>query len=175
MAPRSKPWFRMQNNSWYVCMAGEQINLGKDKMRASHQFRKLMARPEPKPQVKSQSVAVILDEFLDWVQAERPKSFHSDAGRIDEWWCRRRSACTVPPTAARRSPTAASRCCMTNSSRQTDQTLGFPRVAPPDSQAVIQRIIETPSTPTTSSRRRRNSSEPVESKPYGFDGNAHGT
>jgi integrase len=63
-----KPWFRKFTGTWYVNIGGQQINLGKDKKEAFRQFHEIMAE---KPTVSGEHLAVILDKFLDWTQAER--------------------------------------------------------------------------------------------------------
>ena len=69
MARQPKPWFRKFTKTWYVTIEGEQINLGKDKTEAMQQFHELMANPPKK--LTNEYVVVILDKYLDWVQAHR--------------------------------------------------------------------------------------------------------
>lgn len=75
----AKPWFRSQNDTWYVCHRGKQVPLAKGKRakRAADQaFFRLMAAesaataPTVTPQAESspQPIAVVLDLFLEWVQ-----------------------------------------------------------------------------------------------------------
>lgn len=72
-----KPWFRPSRNTWYVQVNGKQINLGSDEKEAFRKYHEMMARPTaPPPPVAADSVAVILDRFLDWVKEHRaPDTF----------------------------------------------------------------------------------------------------
>ena len=77
-----KPWYRSQNDTWYVCLKGKQVALAKGKRnrRAADQaFFQLMAAeqnpvsasatPLPMPvAVESPEIIVVLDQFLDWAK-----------------------------------------------------------------------------------------------------------
>lgn len=39
----SRPWYRKSKKTWYVCVGGKQVNLGKDKEEALQRFHKMMA------------------------------------------------------------------------------------------------------------------------------------
>ena len=67
MARRPKPWFRKSRQAWFVTLDGVQHNLGPDKKEAYDRFCQLMRHPRQR-RVSSQSLAAIIDEFLDWVQ-----------------------------------------------------------------------------------------------------------
>lgn len=66
-----KPWFRKQTKTWYVQIDGRQYNLGRDKEKADDEFHRLMLNRKT---VTSEHLAVILDKFLTWTEAHRPKS-----------------------------------------------------------------------------------------------------
>lgn len=78
-----RPWYRKQNDTWYVCRNGRQIPLckGKDnKAEAEKAYFQVMAReggllPEP----ISLTVAQACDLFLDWCQRH-------NAARTYEWY-----------------------------------------------------------------------------------------
>lgn len=76
-----KPWYRRQTDTWYVCLRGKQIPLAKgkrSKREADEAFHRLMAmtvldcvppaQAERVTDGRSLEVAVLLDQFLDWVQ-----------------------------------------------------------------------------------------------------------
>ena len=78
-----KPWFRVQTDTWYVCLRGKQIPLAKgkrSKRAAEDAFHRLVYGAEhaaPTPVQTHASgptdgstilIAVLTDEFLDWVQ-----------------------------------------------------------------------------------------------------------
>src|SRR5262245_18766978 len=70
MPHHPKPWFRPARNTWYVQVDGTQTNLGADRGRPFATYRALMAgRKAPPP--RSDSVAALLDRFLEWVQGHR--------------------------------------------------------------------------------------------------------
>lgn len=93
----AKPWYRRQNDTWYVCLRGKQIPLAKgkrSKREADEAFHRLMvvaavdAGPPGHAAIsvgvekgvgvstavgvandgRSLEIAVLLDQFLDWVQ-----------------------------------------------------------------------------------------------------------
>lgn len=75
-----RPWYRSQTDTWYVCLRGKQIPLAKGKKHqraAKAAFYRLMAiEPAQFPlgqssagaPIRDLSVAVLLDDFLEWVQ-----------------------------------------------------------------------------------------------------------
>lgn len=65
-----KPWFRPSRNTWYVTLNGHQINLGQDKTTAFERYKQLLAQPQP-VRASTQSLAVLIDAFLDWTQTHR--------------------------------------------------------------------------------------------------------
>ena len=74
MARPRKLWFRQQTQTWHVQIDGRQHNLGtSDREEAETKYHKLMAeRPEPPT---AEHLVAILDKFLEWVQAEHPRSY----------------------------------------------------------------------------------------------------
>jgi len=87
-----KPWYRTQNDTWYVCLGGKQIPLAKgkrSKREADEAFHRLMASRDghaapvgnasnPTDDGSQILVAVLADQFLDWV--------HLNLNCYD--WCR---------------------------------------------------------------------------------------
>lgn len=65
-----KPWYRPARGVWFVTLDGRQHNLGPDKDEAFDRYKKLLAEPKARA-VASDSLAAIIDAFLDWVQRER--------------------------------------------------------------------------------------------------------
>jgi len=75
-----KPFFRAPRGLWYVQLDGKQINLGPDRDAAFASYHELMARPRPSRRpVATESVAAVLDAFLDWCQLHR-------AARTYKWY-----------------------------------------------------------------------------------------
>lgn len=70
MARAPKPWFRKDRNAWFVTIAGKRHNLGKDRALAFQRFHQLMAEPQ-KQAVRSDSVAALIDLYLEWLQKNR--------------------------------------------------------------------------------------------------------
>ena len=71
MARKPKPWYCKGKKAWYVTINGRQTNLGKAKKQSKKLFYELMARDEPI--IRSDSVTVMFDLFLEWCQKERKK------------------------------------------------------------------------------------------------------
>lgn len=77
MARRPKPWYRKSRQAWFVTLDGVQHNLGPEKKEAYDRFYELMRHPRCR-RVSSQSLAAIIDEFLEWVQRHRsPHSYEA--------------------------------------------------------------------------------------------------
>lgn len=66
-----KPFFRKNRGLWYVQLDGTQHNLGPDRDAAFKAYRDLMAQPAPKPVVRGDHVAGVIDRFLEWVKKNR--------------------------------------------------------------------------------------------------------
>src|SRR5438045_3504304 len=68
----SKPWYRAFNDTWYVCVRGQQVPLAKgkgNKAEAVRAFHRLMAGDTPQTIKASDTrVVTILDLFLDHSQ-----------------------------------------------------------------------------------------------------------
>jgi integrase len=73
MARPPKPWYRKERKSWFVMLNGVQHNLGPDKKEAQRRFHEMMRQPQAK-RVSPQSLAAIIDEFLDWMLHNRASS-----------------------------------------------------------------------------------------------------
>ena len=71
MARRPQPWYRKNRGVWCVTINGTRHNLGPDKDEAFRRFYELMRRPAPQQTVSPQSLASIIDAFLDWVHTHR--------------------------------------------------------------------------------------------------------
>ena len=64
-----KPWHR-QGRGWFVTLDGRQVKLGVKRADALERYQQLMAQPQ-KLAVRSDSLAAIIDVFLEWVQRNR--------------------------------------------------------------------------------------------------------
>ena len=70
MARTPKPWFWKARNGWYVTIDGTRHLLAAEKNAAVTRFHELMAQPQ-KRTVRADSLAVIIDLFLEWCQKHR--------------------------------------------------------------------------------------------------------
>ncbi len=70
MARRPKPWYRKSRGAWFVTLEGVQHNLGLPKNEAFERFYELMREPQQR-KVPSQSLAAIIDAFLEWTEKHR--------------------------------------------------------------------------------------------------------
>ncbi len=70
MAHFPKPFFKKSRGVWYVEINRKQINLGSDRDDAFQRYHRLMGSPREQP-VASDSLAAIIDAFLEWVQRNR--------------------------------------------------------------------------------------------------------
>lgn len=70
MARRPKPWFWKARGAWYVTIGGERHPLGEDKSEAYDRFYALMRQPQ-QCKVRTDSLAAIVDAFLEWVSQNR--------------------------------------------------------------------------------------------------------
>jgi hypothetical protein len=64
-----KPFFRPSRKLWYVQLE-KQVNLGPDRDEAFRRYGELIAKPRP-AKLASDSVAVLMDLFLDWCKQHR--------------------------------------------------------------------------------------------------------
>lgn len=72
----NKIWYWKARGEWCVKVDGKRHRLGPDKDKAEIRFHELMAnRHNPQP-LPSDSLAVALDEFLDWTQKNRAQRTH---------------------------------------------------------------------------------------------------
>ena len=70
MARPPKPWFWKARSGWYVTIDGTRHFLAHDKDAATTRFHELMATPQERV-VRADSLASIIDMFLDWCQKHR--------------------------------------------------------------------------------------------------------
>ncbi len=70
MARTPKPWFR-KNRGWFVTINGKQFNLGRNRKAAFQEFYRIMQQPQEARKLSSQSLAFIIDEYLDFVMKNR--------------------------------------------------------------------------------------------------------
>lgn len=70
MARTPKPWFWKSRKAWYVTIDGTRHFLAREKDAAQARFHQLMAEPQ-KRVVRSDSLAVIVDLFLEWCEKHR--------------------------------------------------------------------------------------------------------
>lgn len=73
-----KPWFRPSRGLWFVTFDGKQHNLGPDEDAAFEKYKALLAKPQ-KRVAPSESVALLIDLFLDWCKKNR-------AGETYRWY-----------------------------------------------------------------------------------------
>lgn len=88
MAHFPKPFFREKRRLWYVQIDGKQLNLGPDKESAFAEYHRLMG--EPKKRVRPEAVALLIDQFLDWVEKHRAHEtyvwYQSRLSEFDKRW-----------------------------------------------------------------------------------------
>ncbi|MBX3451557.1 MAG: hypothetical protein KF777_18495 [Planctomycetaceae bacterium] len=63
-----KPFFRKSRNLRYVQLDGQQHNLGPDREAAFATYHELMGKPRERRTIRADSVAVLVDSFLDFTQ-----------------------------------------------------------------------------------------------------------
>jgi integrase len=73
MAREPKPWYRADRRVWTVTINGKRHNLGPIKKDALDRFKALMQQPR-REKVVADHVAVVIDEFLDWVKRNRSEA-----------------------------------------------------------------------------------------------------
>jgi len=75
MGRTPKPWWREDRQAYYANVRGVCHKLGTSLKQANQVLKDLLRQPETKP-VCSDSVAVILDDFLEWTEQNRsPKTY----------------------------------------------------------------------------------------------------
>ena len=82
MARTPKPWWRKDRQCWCVTIDGRRHSLGPDREAAFQRFHQLMSRPREQRTVQIDSVAGIVDAFLDWTLRNRAK-------RTYDWYLER--------------------------------------------------------------------------------------
>lgn len=65
-----KPFFKKARGVWYVEIKRKQINLGANRDEAFRRYHQMMARPQEEP-ISSDSLAAVVDAFLEWVSRNR--------------------------------------------------------------------------------------------------------
>ena len=70
MPKKPEPWWREDRQAWFVQINRKRYNLGRDKKQAWQRYYELMAQPQ-KRAVVSDSLAAIIDAFLEWVSKHR--------------------------------------------------------------------------------------------------------
>jgi len=65
-----KPFFKKARGVWYVEINRKQIKLGPDREEAFRRYHELMTKP-PERHVPSESLAALIDAFLEWCQKHR--------------------------------------------------------------------------------------------------------
>lgn len=70
MPKTPKPWFR-NGRGWFVTIAGKQHNLGRNKKEAFERFYRLMSEPQETRSLSGRMLAVVIDDFLEFVQRNR--------------------------------------------------------------------------------------------------------
>ena len=87
MPRQPKPWYRPSRGVLYVQINGRQHNLGPEREEAFRRFHRLMADPAPVAAVKSDSLAAVVDKFLDWTNRHRaPRTFDWYQERLQEFF-----------------------------------------------------------------------------------------
>jgi integrase len=61
-----QPWFRKQNQTWYVELNGKQHNLGKDREAAFDEYHRLMVNGVPD---RNWTVRQVLDAYWNWAKS----------------------------------------------------------------------------------------------------------
>ena len=69
MGRKPTPWFWKERKTWMVTIHHTRQNLGPDKKAAHKEYYRLMS--EDRKPVLGESVAVVLDDFLSWTEANR--------------------------------------------------------------------------------------------------------
>lgn len=85
-----KPWFRKFNQTWYVQIGTKQVRLAAGKNAREAAFKKyheLMAQDCPADVVNQRGLATIVlcDQFLDWTERHRPKSYEWYRGLLQDF------------------------------------------------------------------------------------------
>lgn len=69
MGRRAKPWYWAERKGWYSKINGKRVRLGDTKKEATDRLKDLRQKPERK--LTRYSLALLLDEFIDWAKKER--------------------------------------------------------------------------------------------------------
>jgi hypothetical protein len=74
-----KPWFREQNQTWYVWLDGKQHNLGKNKTKAHETYRELMKARRPSGNLTARQV---IDAYRNWLKKNRAAETASSRDKL---------------------------------------------------------------------------------------------
>lgn len=75
MARKSKPWWWEERQGYYAFVRGARLRLGDTKKQADDELKRLL-KQEPQQPTDRTSLAILLDDFLDFVKENRaPKTF----------------------------------------------------------------------------------------------------
>ena len=66
-----KPFFRKQNQSWYVQLGKKQINLGREKEKAWDKYHDLMVKRQQGIVRNDDTLVTVLNRHLVWVRDNR--------------------------------------------------------------------------------------------------------
>lgn len=84
MARKAKPWYWKARKCWYVTIRGRRYRLSSNKKEAEKLFHETMAKPAET--IRSDSVIVICDLFLDWTKKYRkPRTYEFYLERLQEF------------------------------------------------------------------------------------------
>lgn len=83
MARKSKIWYWKARKAWYTTINGKRHKLGEKKKLAEAKFHALMLES---PQVESESLVALIDQFLDWTQKHRaPRTYDAYQQRLQSF------------------------------------------------------------------------------------------
>lgn len=68
-----KPFYKKNRQTWYVEIDRKQINLGRDREAAFRKYHELMTAREKEAPPASDTVVVVMDQFLEWCLRQREK------------------------------------------------------------------------------------------------------
>ena len=81
---QNKPWYWKARGEWCVKINGVRHRLWPNKNKAIRKFDELMAQvPET---ITPGTVAEVIEAFMDWAEANRPKSYQWYKRRIDKFY-----------------------------------------------------------------------------------------
>lgn len=76
MGRRPKPWWRESCQAYYAMVNGKQRYLATNRRDADTELKRILQEEQSKGKVSIESVAAVLDDFLDWTKENRaPKTY----------------------------------------------------------------------------------------------------